>query len=273
VSVRAVLIAALIASTGGLARADDKVPVWLGIQYSKQGTVGLPVGHVYEGSAAAMAGLQPGDEILELGGVRTPPGTELRPLIASMKAGDKVTLKVLHNGKLVTLEAVLLPRADGEIVQRRLVGKTLPPIAITRASDGAQIDLAALKGKVAILAVFPAKCDACASVVSALGPWAQAHDRDPVVVLGATPIGELAGLKAYLARNPIVVPVGAMPLPTDPREDSPFFADPEVDAVTFVVIDGKGVVKLASIVTPDATDQLDDVCVAAERALKQLRRR
>jgi hypothetical protein len=149
----------------------------------------------------------------------------------------------------------------------------LRAVTITRASDGAAIDLAAMKGKVAILAFFPPKCDACASVISGLGPWAQAHDRDPVMVLGATPIGELAGLKAYLARNPIVVPVGALPLPTDPREDSPFFADPALDAVTFVVIDGKGVVKLASIVTPDATDALDDVCVAAERALRQLKRR
>lgn len=269
----AVVLVIALASLGGVARADDHVPVWLGVVYSQQGgNIGIPVGHVYEGSAAANAGLVPGDEILELNGLRTPPGTDLKPLIAPMKVGDKVKLKVLHAGKLITLDTVLLPRADGEIVQRRLVGKPLPPVTITRASDGAQIDLAALKGKIAILAFFPPSCDACASVVSGLGPWTQAHDRDPVVVLGATPIGEQAGLQAFLARNPIVVPVGALPVP-GPDDDSPFFADPRADAVTFVVIDGKGVVRLASIVTPDATDGIDDVCVAAERALKQLKRR
>jgi len=260
------------ASVAHPARGDDKVPVWLGIQYSTQGAVGIPVGHVYEGSAASEAGLVPGDEILEINGVRTPPGTDLRPIITPMKVGEKVKLKVLHNGKLATLDAIMLPRADGEIVQRRLVGKPAPEMSITRASDGAQIDLAAMKGKVAVLAFFPPSCDTCASIVSALGPWAQAHDRDPVLVLGATPIGEVAGLKAFLTRNPIVVPVGAMP-ETNPNEDSPFFADPHAEAVTFVVIDGKGVVRLASILTPDSTDELDDVCVAAERALKQLKRR
>lgn len=271
---KALLAAAIVLaaqSATASAQPDEHVPVWLGIQYGP-GTMGIAIEHVYEDSPAAIAGIEIGDEILDLGPVQLNPNVQLMPFVQSLKVGQHVKLRVLRGGNVMVLDAVMLPRADGEIVQRRLVGKPAPEIAITRASDGVVVDLAALDHKVAILAFFPPSCDACASIVSSLGPWAQKHDRDPVVVLGATPILDPAGLTAYLRRNPIVVPVGAM-APSDGQTDSPFFADPNATAVTFVVIDGKGIVRLASIVTPGGEDELDDVCVAAERALKQLKRR
>lgn len=252
------------------AQANDHVPVWLGIQYGG-GTVGIAIGHVYEDSPAALAGVLVGDEILELGPVLLNPGSQLMPFIQNMKVGEHVKLKVLRGGSVITLDAIMTPRADGEIVQRRLVGKPAPDVSITQ-PGGKVVDLAALDHKVAILAFFPPSCDACASIVSGLGPWAQEHDRDPVVVQGAIPILDPMGLDAYLRRNPIVVPMGSM-APPEQGTDSPFFADPNATAVTFVVIDGKGIVRLASIVSPGGEDALDDVCVAAERALKQLKRR
>ena len=267
----ATVVVLVAQSATASAQANEHVPVWLGIQYGP-GAVGIQIGHVYEDSPAAVAGVQTGDEILEFGPLLMQPGTQLMPFIQNMKVGEHVKLKVLRGGSVITLDAIMTPRADGEIVQRRLVGKPAPEIAITRASDGKIVDLAALDHKVAILAFFPPSCDACASIVSGLGPWAQKHDRDPVVVLGAIPILDPMGLDAFLRRNPIVVPVGAM-APPEPGTDSPFFADPNATAVTFVVIDGKGIVRLASIVAPGGEDALDDVCVAAERALKSLKRR
>jgi hypothetical protein len=271
--VKALLATALVIALGASARAQasEHVPVWLGIQYGP-GTVGIQIGHVYEDSPAALAGVQVGDEILELAQVQIQPGTLLMPIVENLKVGEHVKLKVLRGANVIALDAVMTPRADGEIVQRRLVGKPAPDVAIALPGGGKVVDLAALDHKVAILAFFPPSCDACASIVSALGPWAQQHDRDPVVVLGATPILDPMGLEAYLRRNPIVVPVGAI-APPEQGTDSPFFADPNATAVTFVVIDGGGIVRLAAIVTPGGEEELDDVCVAAERALKQLRRR
>src|SRR5262249_3613652 len=212
-----------------------------------------------------------GDEILAIDQVELQPTTQLMPFVQSLKVGQHVKLKVLRGANVVTLDAVMTPRADGEIVQRRLVGKPSPDFSITQPA-GKVVDLAALDHKVGILAFFPAGCDACASIVSGLGKWAQKHDRDPVVVQGAIPILDPMGLDAYLRRNPIVVPMGAM-APAEQGGDLPWFADPNATAVTFVVIDGKGIVRLASIVSPGGEDELDDVCVAAERALKQLKRR
>jgi membrane-associated protease RseP (regulator of RpoE activity) len=264
------LAAALIALGATAARADDKVPVWLGIGYTNGG-LGVVVTEVHEETGAAAAGIKPGDEIVELGGVQTPAGTDLKPIISPLKVGDHLKIKVLRGGKVVALEAVMLPRMpDSEIVQRRLVGKPAPEFAITRAADDAVVDLRAIKGKVAILAFFPPSCDRCAGVVSELGAWASKHDRDPVVVLGGTPL-ELPGLKSFLSRNPMVIPVGA--LTRDPDRPSDYIADASTQAVTFVVIDGKGLVRLASVVPPGAEDEVEDVCVAAERALRTLRRR
>jgi hypothetical protein len=269
--VRRVLLASvLIAAAASAARADDQVPVWLGISYTN-GAVGVLVTDVHEETGAAAAGLKAGDEIVEMGAIRTPAGTDLKPIITRLKVGDHLKIKVLRGQQVVALEAILLPRMpDSEIVQRRLVGKPAPAFAITRATDDAVVDLQAIKGKVAILAFFPPACDACAGVMSELGPWAQKHDHDPVTVLGATTI-EVAGLRSFLSRNPTVIPVGA--ITRDPDRPPDYIADTSTMAVTFVVIDGKGVVRLASVVAPGGEDEVEDVCVAAERALKSLRRR
>jgi hypothetical protein len=180
-------------------------------------------------------------------------------------------------GKVIALEAVMLPRADSELIAKRLVGKPAPDVAIAVPQQGHGediVDLMTLHKKVAILAFFPGDCDGCASVVSALGPWAEHHARDPVVVLGAMPAPALDGVRAFLAHNPILVPVGAIPLADDGEHESPFFADPHAPAVTFVVIDGEGVVQCATIVAAGSdAGAVDDVEVAAERALKALRRR
>jgi hypothetical protein len=256
------------------AHADDKVPVWLGIQYSQGGAMGLPVSHVYDGTAAAEAGLRVGDEIIEVGGVRTQPGTNIAPLISSLELGQHVKLKVLRGSKILALEAVMLPRADADMIAKRLVGKPAPDVAIERALDRSVVDLAALDHKVAVFAFFPGTCDGCASIVSALGPWAEQHARDPVVVLGAMPTQAIDGLRSYLARNPILVSVGGI-TPVDADHESPFFVDPTAPAVTFVVIDGEGIVQCATIVSSstDPRGAVDDVEVAAERALKALKRR
>jgi hypothetical protein len=266
-----------VAVAPGAARADDKVPVWLGIQYSPGGAMGIPVTHVFDGTAAAEAGVKLGDEIIELGGVRTQPGAQLAPLISSLEVGQHVKLKVLRDGKVVALEAIMLPRADAEMVAKRLVGKPAPAVSIAMPvqGNGSSVeDLVTMHKKVAILAFFPSDCTGCASIVSALSPWAEKHARDPLVVLGAMPSQAVDGVRAYLAHNPILVPVGAIAPVDDGEHESPFFADPHAPAVTFVVIDGDGIVQMATII-PSGSDlgAVDDVVVAAERALKALKRR
>jgi predicted metalloprotease with PDZ domain len=86
----ALACATIALGVGAPAHADDKVPVWLGIQYSQGGAMGIPVTHVFDGTAAAEAGIKIGDEIIEFGGVRTQPSAQLAPLITALDVGEHV---------------------------------------------------------------------------------------------------------------------------------------------------------------------------------------
>ncbi|MBV1798321.1 RIP metalloprotease RseP [Siccirubricoccus sp. G192] len=74
------------------------------------GTIGQPmggtgIGAVVEGSPAARAGLRPGDEILELDGVRVTRFEQVQRHIQP-RAGQSVELRVARDGTEVTLHAV-----------------------------------------------------------------------------------------------------------------------------------------------------------------------
>ena len=62
---------------------------------------------VVPGSAADIAGIVENDIILEVGGERISLKTPLADVIAKHKVGDLVTLKILHKGEELTVEATL----------------------------------------------------------------------------------------------------------------------------------------------------------------------
>lgn len=65
---------------------------------------------VINGSPAQKAGLQEGDIILEFGGVRINKDNTLAKLISQKRVGEKVSLKVLRDGKEINVEAELAER-------------------------------------------------------------------------------------------------------------------------------------------------------------------
>ncbi len=68
---------------------------------------GVLVNQVQPHSAAAAAGLKPGDIIVAVDGEKVNNAAELRNLIAFKGAGTVVTLKVFRNGKYITVKAKL----------------------------------------------------------------------------------------------------------------------------------------------------------------------
>jgi serine protease Do len=66
---------------------------------------------VTSGSAADKAGLKKGDIVLEFNGTKLTKDNPLAKLISDLKPGDKVTLKILRDGKEQILEAVLGERS------------------------------------------------------------------------------------------------------------------------------------------------------------------
>jgi membrane-associated protease RseP (regulator of RpoE activity) len=77
------------------------------------GEYGARVAGVDEDSAAAKAGLQKGDVIVEFAGERVRSAAQLRRLIRETPAGRTVSLQVIRDGQARTLSAKLEPRKNG----------------------------------------------------------------------------------------------------------------------------------------------------------------
>jgi S1-C subfamily serine protease len=71
---------------------------------------GVLIFDVPEGSAAAKAGVQPGDVLLEIDGAKVDSVEDLYTALREKKPGDQVTLKVLRDGQETTLTATLESR-------------------------------------------------------------------------------------------------------------------------------------------------------------------
>ncbi len=81
-----------------------------GLRKDQQGAV---VGSVESGTPADQAGIRVGDVIIELNGERIANADKLRQLVAQVAPDTKVTLKLLREGKELSLTAVLKERPDG----------------------------------------------------------------------------------------------------------------------------------------------------------------
>lgn len=77
---------------------------------------GVLVSDVIKGSAAAAAGIEEGDVILEVDGVPVRSSNELQSRVVLHRAGQNVALKIWRNGKSFTKNVTLRPRdEDGKV--------------------------------------------------------------------------------------------------------------------------------------------------------------
>ncbi|HET6459858.1 MAG TPA: DegQ family serine endoprotease [Syntrophales bacterium] len=82
-------------------------------------TKGALVGNVFEGDPADKAGIKTGDIIVEITGKKIQDAHELMIIVAALTVGEKITVKVLRDGKEKTLTAVIGERKDEkEIVHK-----------------------------------------------------------------------------------------------------------------------------------------------------------
>jgi serine protease Do len=76
-------------------------------QFKLSDTQGALVAQVYPDSPAARAGLKEGDVIVEFNGHKVSDNSHLRLMVAHTKPGTKVTIKVIRDGKPVSLQATI----------------------------------------------------------------------------------------------------------------------------------------------------------------------
>jgi peroxiredoxin len=270
---RRVLIAvgiavALAAADRRGARAEPAVDgPWIGISYGAGGE-GLAILEVHDETAASDAGLRSGDEIVEVSGAPVFPGTDLPTLIARTRVGDRLPLAVLRAGVRLDVVLVLGARpSDGELLHRRLVDKAAPALELTRAGERARIDLASLRGRVAVLAFFTTRCDGCGPTLNLIGDRVgRRAPRAQVIAAASDPEDAVAG---FLQRSPVTVTVGHDASGDTWRRYTVPTAAPSVIAA---VLDHRGIVRYAAVIAAGDDDAIAELALAAERAEKARRR-
>ncbi len=98
---------------------------------------GALVSSVQKDSPAAKAGVEPGDVIVKFDGKDITSSSQLPPLVAHVKPGEKVTLDVWRDGKAKTLTATVgeltdrttLAQANGEAAQGGKLGVAVRPLS------------------------------------------------------------------------------------------------------------------------------------------------
>jgi peroxiredoxin len=257
---RVVLGALVCAALTAPARAEPPVDgPWIGISYGA-GSEGLIVLEVHDETAASDAGLERGDEIVELAGVPVFPGTDLPSLIARTRVGDRLTIAVKRGGARIAMAAVLGARpSDGELLHRRLVDKPAPLLDAALAS-GQPALLGARRGRPTVLAFFSTRCDGCAAALNQLGAIvARRAPRSPIVAVAADGNEALA---VYLQRSPVTVPVAH-----DDSGDSwrRYTVPTAAPSLIVAIVDGRGIVRHAAVVAPGDDAALAELGLAAER--------
>ncbi|MBI4600503.1 MAG: trypsin-like peptidase domain-containing protein [Planctomycetes bacterium] len=104
--------AALLAMLPRLRRGEDVAafePGFLGVQCDRErpGEQGARVTRIVDGGAAAKAGIEAGDVLLEIDGESLHDFDHLRRLVFHRRPGDKVRVKVLRGEQVLDVDAVL----------------------------------------------------------------------------------------------------------------------------------------------------------------------
>jgi serine protease Do len=123
-----------IRSTGHVTRGQLGVQVG-DVQRDQLAELGLAnasgafVGGVQNNSAAARAGIRPGDVIIAFNGKEIGQSSELPPLVGGMPPGARANVKLLRNGKALDVVVVLTPLEESTAQQGRKAPSPASPAA------------------------------------------------------------------------------------------------------------------------------------------------
>ncbi|MBD3391114.1 MAG: Do family serine endopeptidase [Chitinivibrionales bacterium] len=119
---------------------------WLGVQISDidqsmkealglKSKKGVLINDVFEGQPADKAGIESGDVVLSIDGIRTGNANELKNTVASIAPGKKVPVEIVRDGKKKTLHVTLARRDEEKISAMRTGSEEDTPEAEEPAAD------------------------------------------------------------------------------------------------------------------------------------------
>lgn len=258
------------------ADAGAAVP-WLGITFETGSQFGARILDVHPGTAAAAAGLQPGDEITAVGTVSILPTTELWRVVSSHRIGKRLPITFLRDGQRhqVAPKLTARPAAD-EIVYQRLIDQWLPALDLVD-RQGAKVAPTELRRPLTWV-IFDARCETCATTAAELaepGGELSTARAEAAASLRVVLVGARDETDAYLARVPITSTVWRLERSEsrgaglDPGRRLLSGLDPRTDGVV-VVASHTGEVRFATALS--AGDALrDGANTAISRAMLEWR--
>lgn len=267
---------ALVAGAA-VARADGDAPPrkpWLGVSINHTLSTfgGVHVVDTFDDTPASLCGMRAGDEILAIDGVEVSDGDQLQARVQARAIGDRVVVRyarVERGGrglKLRRCTTTLAERIDDptELLHRRLVDRRLPAVRAIRLADDAVIDDAALRGEVAVLAVFSTRCDDCAAAIATLA--AAVAEAGDATDAGARVIAiageEEAAVRAYVQRTGLGGEIAIDPDGVVAR----YLTDRA--QISILVVDHRGVVRFAASGLGPESTHVDSAAFCVERAAR-----
>ncbi len=133
---------------------------WMGFTMGR-GSSGVAVRRVLPGSPAEKAGLHPGDQVVAVDGkaVKTP--GQVLGAVRGKGPGQSVSMTLLRGGakRAVSLRLAARPSLQ-KLLRLLFVGRKAPSFSL-KATDGSQVRLAGLRGKVVMIEFWATWCASC----------------------------------------------------------------------------------------------------------------
>lgn len=258
-----------VALGAGVARADVDEPIpWLGISFTAAPGQALMVTEVYPGTGAARAGVAAGDQVVGIDGAPLMSDEDLKLRVRRHPVGDRIRVHLVRDGQDLTLVARLgaIPAA-GELLELRLLGSILPPMALVDRHDRSPVSLA---GRPALLVVFDARCEPCGGAASGL--VAAAADAGAAIAVRTVIVGSEDEVASYLVRNPVTGAIVRWDAASDGLRGAAVLSGLGRGEGAVLVVDHTGVIQFAAS-TADPGDVQVGALAAAARAQQRWRRR
>lgn len=164
---------------------------WLGIVMSNGGKYGVKISAVYRGAPADLAGVESGDEVLSIDSHRIRSMKTLKELVQDDRAiGDEVEVKLLRDGRTLTVTAVLgRGPSDDDILRLRLLDQPAPDLELPSVQGKSSAPLARYQGNVVVVAFVSARCGACPGALEGLSELAKQRGGEGLRVLAVSGSG------------------------------------------------------------------------------------
>lgn len=228
-----------------LAQAEKTLPAWMGIQFKpvskeEQAARNYPAGAamvslVYPDSPAQQAGIEAGDVILGPPGAHFSEHNQVREWVMLSSIGEPRALEVRRNeeSRRVTLTPASYPRKWPELPSPPKVGSPAPALHLENYRDTPPTNLA--DGKSHLLYFWATWCGVCKAAIPETLAFARERDVQVIAITDESAVQLDPFFQHWDKPFPAVVATDAA------RRD--FLAYGVSGTPTFVLVDGKGVVK------------------------------